>query len=233
METSPCGLCPRSRLTENAAHGNIAANEASQGARVTDHPSERAQFTAMAQGTQEDWDKIIAATADLNRGVADRVLDHLKMLAGDYGGFPVDRLEHSLQSASLAHRDGMDEEYVVCALMHDIGDMLCSASHADLGATIMKPYVSEANHWMLAHHGIFQGYYFFHYIGLDRNMREQFRGSPHFERTAMFCARHDQNAFDPNYDTMPLEAFVPMVRRVMARPKNTIYLRENQKTAAE
>ena len=86
---------------------------------------------------------------------------------------------------------------------------------------------------MLQHHGIFQGYYFFHYLGLDRDMREQFRGHPSFERTAMFCARHDQNAFDPNYDTMPLEAFVPMVQRVMARPKNSIYMRPGEKAAAE
>ncbi len=200
---------------------------------MTDQPSDRAQFKAMVDGTQEDWTKIVAATVDYNRGVADRVLAHLKTLAGDCGGFPVDRLEHSLQSETLAHRDGMDEEYVVCALIHDIGDILCSASHADLGATIMKPYVSEANYWTMAHHGIFQGYYFFHYLGLDRDMRDQFRGHPHFERTAMFCARHDQNAFDPAFDTMPLEAFEPMVRRVMARPKNTIYLRTGQKAAAE
>ncbi len=200
---------------------------------MTEDASDRAQFKAMVDGTQEDWMKIVAATADFNRGVADRVLAHLKTLAGDCGGFPVDRLEHSLQSATLAHRDGMDEEYVVCALIHDIGDILCSASHADLGATIMKPYVSDANYWMMAHHGIFPGYYFFHYLGLDRDMRDQFRGHPHFEHTARFCARHDQNAFDPAYDTMPLEAFEPMVQRVMARPKNTIYIRQEQRAAAE
>ena len=91
---------------------------------------------------------------------------------------------------------------------------------------MLKPFVSEENWWMLQHHGIFQGYYFFHYLGLDKNMREQFRGHPSFERTAMFCARHDQNAFDPNYDTMPLEAFVPMVNRVMAQPRRSIYLRQ-------
>ncbi|HEY0105802.1 MAG TPA: HD domain-containing protein [Rhizomicrobium sp.] len=200
---------------------------------MTDQPSDRAQFHAMVDGTQEDWNRIVAATADLNRGVADRVLAHLNMLKGDCGGFAVDRFEHSLQSATLAHRDGMDEEYVVCALIHDIGDMLCSASHAELGATIMRPYVSEANYWTMQHHGIFQGYYFFHYLGLDRNMRDRFRGHPHFERTAMFCARHDQNAFDPAYDTMPIAAFEPMLRRVMARPKNTIYLRPDPKIAAE
>jgi predicted HD phosphohydrolase len=192
---------------------------------MTEHPTDRAQFHAMVDGTQEDWMKVGMAAMSFNKGLADRVIAHLKLLEGDCGGFAVDRMEHSLQSASLAHRDGMDEEYVVCALLHDIGDTLASQNHAELAATILKPFVSEENWWMLQHHGIFQGYYFFHYLGLDRDMREQFRGHPSFERTAMFCARHDQNAFDPNYDTMPLEAFVPMVQRVMARPKRSIYLR--------
>ncbi len=194
---------------------------------------ERATFHAMTEGTAEDWAKIYKAAQSFGRGLVPRVLTHLKLLEGDSGGFAVDRLTHSLQSATLAHRDGMDEEYVVCALLHDIGDTLGCFNHADIGAAILKPFVSEENHWMLEHHGIFQGYYFFQYGGLDRNMREQFRGHPCFERTAMFCARHDQNAFDPNYDTMPLEAFVPMVERVMARPKRSIYLREGGKLAAE
>jgi predicted HD phosphohydrolase len=90
---------------------------------------------------------------------------------------------------------------------------------------ILKPYVSERNHWMMEHHGIFQGYYFFHYLGLDRDMREQFRGHPDFEHTAQFCHLYDQCAFDPAYDSMPLEAFEPMVRRVLSSPKRSIYRR--------
>ena len=193
-------------------------------------PSEmdRATFKAMTESTQADWGKIETAAVEFNVGLADRVLAHLKMLKGDCGGFSVDRLEHSLQSATLAYRDRMDEEYVVCALLHDMGDILASTNHAELAATVLKPFVSEQNWWLLQHHGIFQGYYFFHYLGLDRNMREQYRGHPNFERTALFCERHDQNAFDPGYDTMPLEAFVPMVQRVMARPKRSIYLREGK-----
>ena len=200
---------------------------------MTEEPQDRAQFRAMTDGTAEDWAKIANASVSFGRDLPNRVITHLKLLEGDCGGFAVDRFEHSLQSASLAHRDGMDEEYVVCALLHDIGDTLASSNHAELAATILKPFVSEENWWMLQHHGIFQGYYFFHHIGLDRNMREQFRGHPCFERTAMFCARHDQNAFDPDYDTMPLETFVPMVQRLMARPKRSVYLREESKTAAE
>lgn len=186
-------------------------------------PTDRAQFRAMSESTQDDWAKIAASAVVFNRDLPNRVLTHLKLLDGDFGGFAVDRLSHSLQSATLAHRDGMDEEYVVCALLHDIGDTLASTSHADIGAAILKPFVSDANHWMLEKHGVFQGYYFFHHLGLDRDMREQFRGHPHFEYTARFCHRHDQNAFDPNYDTMPLEAFEPMVQRVFARPKRSIY----------
>jgi predicted HD phosphohydrolase len=195
--------------------------------QMAEESDQRAQFRAMSESTQDDWRKIAAASAPFNRELPDRVLSHLTLLQGDCGGFAVDRLEHSLQSATLAHRDGMDEEYVVCALLHDMGDILASANHAELGATVLRPFVSAENWWMLHHHGIFQGYYFFHHLGLDRNMREQFRGHPCFEKTAQFCHRHDQNAFDPDYDAMPLEAFAPMLHRVMERPRRSIYLRND------
>ena len=183
----------------------------------------RAQFHAMVDGTREDWMAIGRASAEFGRGLPDRMLAHLNLLKGDCGGFAVDRLEHSLQTATRAHRDGRDEEYVVCALLHDIGDTLGSANHADVAAAILKPYVSEANHWMIAHHGIFQGYYFFHYLGLDRDMREQFRGHPHFEYCAQFCHLYDQSAFDPSYESLPLEVFEPMVHRVFSQVKTSIY----------
>jgi predicted HD phosphohydrolase len=185
----------------------------------------RAQFHAMTEGTPEDWAVIAKATNAFAKGLPERLMAHLELLRGDCGGFSVDRLEHSLQTASRAHRDGRDEEYVVCALVHDIGDILCPTSHADLGAAILRPYVSERNAWMLQHHAIFQGYYFFHHWGLDRDMREQFRGHPDFDHTAEFCALYDQTAFDPAYASMPLEAFEPMLRRVLAKPQRSIYRR--------
>ena len=187
---------------------------------------DRAKFPSMTEGTQEDWAAIARAAAPHRGELADRLLAHLRLLDNDDGGFAVDRMEHSLQTATRAHRDGRDEEYVVCALMHDIGDILMPANHAELGATILKPYVSEANHWMMDKHGVFQGYYFFHYLGLDRDMREQFRGHPHFEYCAQFCHLYDQNSFDPAYDTMPLEAFEPMLRRVVAAPKTSLYKKD-------
>jgi predicted HD phosphohydrolase len=180
----------------------------------------------MTEGTPEDWAAIMRAAAHDRGRHVDRVIDQLMLLKDDHGGFAVDRLEHSLQTATRAHQDGRDEEYVVCALLHDIGDILLPANHAEMGATILKPYVSEANHWMLEKHGIFQGYYFFHHLGLDRDLREQFRGHPHFEYCAQFCHRYDQNSFDPAFESMPLEAFTPMMRRVMETPKRSIYMRD-------
>ena len=190
-----------------------------------DHASieARAKFHAMVDGTAEDWAIIASASAEFGRDLPKRLIAHLNLLKGDCGGFAIDRLEHSLQTATRAHQAGEDEEYVVCALLHDIGDILLPASHAELGAAILKPYISEQNHWMLEKHGIFQGYYFFHHLGLDRDMREEWRGHPWFEYTAQFCHLYDQNSFDPAYDSMPLEAFVPMMRRVMETPKQSIY----------
>ena len=158
--------------------------------------------------------------------MAARIIAHLKLLEGDYGGFPVDRLTHSVQTATRAYRDGRDEEYVVCALLHDIGDTLGSYNHPDIAAAILKPFVSEKNHWMVVNHGIFQGYYFFHHLGLDRNMREQYRDHPYFEYTAQFCHLYDQPAFDPDYESEPLEFFIPMVERVFARPKKSVYVQD-------
>ncbi len=185
----------------------------------------KAAFHAMTEGTAEDWQAIMAAGAPFHKAHADRLLGALRALGEDAGGFAVTRLEHSLQTATRAHRDGRDEEYVVCALVHDIGDLMGPANHAEVGAVIMRPFVSEANHWMMDKHGIFQGYYFFHHLGLDRDLREQYRGHPHFEYCAQFCHLYDQSSFEPGFDTMPLEAFEPMLRRVVAKPKNSIYLR--------
>ncbi len=186
---------------------------------------ESAQFHAMTEGTAEDWKIIGKAMEPFARDLPNRVLGHLKMLDGDCGGFAVDRLEHSLQTATRAFRDGRDEEYVVCALLHDMGDILGPRNHADIAAAILKPFVSEQNHWMVEQHGIFQGYYFFHHLGLDREMREGFRGHPAFEHTAQFCHLYDQAAFDPAYESMPLSAFEPMVHKVFSTVKRSIYVK--------
>jgi predicted HD phosphohydrolase len=188
----------------------------------------RAKFHAMVDGTQDDWMAIAMAASQFSMELPRRVIAHLELLKGDCGGFAVDRYEHSLQTATRALRAGRDEEYVVCALLHDIGDTLGPRNHADVAAAILKPFVSEQNHWMVANHAIFQGYYFFDYLGLDKNMRDQFKDHPWYEYTAQFCHLYDQNSFDPDYDTEPLETFVPMLERVLTTVKTSIYMRDGE-----
>ena len=184
---------------------------------------QHAQFTDLQHSKAEDW-KIIGEDFKIYASkLADRVIAHLQLLDGDFGGFPVDRLTHSLQTATRAHRDGKDEEYVICALLHDIGDTLGSFNHPDIAAAILKPFVSAENFEMIEKHGLFQAYYFFHFLGMDRNLRDQFKGQPLYERTLEFCEKYDAPAFDKNYDTLPLSFFEPMLRRLMAEPVNTIY----------
>jgi predicted HD phosphohydrolase len=190
---------------------------------VTTTDSPRAAFHAMTEGTAEDWG--IIATNAINHavGLPDRVLAHLRLLDGDFGGFAVDRLTHSLQTAARAERAGRPDDYVLAALLHDIGDTLGSFNHQDIAAAILRPFLADDLHWMVAHHAEFQGYYYFHFLGLDRDRRERYRGHDFFDLTAEFCADFDQPAFDPAYPTPPLEHYEPLVRRLMASPRRSLY----------
>lgn len=180
-------------------------------------------FKSLSESKAEDWDNICSEHRRFFAGLPQRLLTHLKLLDSDYGGFPIDRLQHSLQTAELAAEDGRDDEYVVCALLHDIGDTLGPANHPDVAAAILEPFVDEANHWMVKHHGIFQGYNFFQHVGMDRNMREQYRDSPYFDYTAEFIAKYDDRAFDADKPRLELDLFEPMVARVFAQAKNSLY----------
>ncbi len=175
-------------------------------------------FTRMADGTREEYEML----EDLEQGyiaaLPQRLLDALQRLEHSISGYQVSRLEHSLQSATRAHRAGESEEMVVATLLHDIGDELAPCSHSELAAAVLRPYVSEKTYWIIKHHGLFQMYYYAHHLGGDRNARERFRDHPWYEDTVRFCEDYDQNSFDPDYDTLPLEFFAPMIGRVFASP---------------
>ena len=175
---------------------------------------EQVSFTRMEDGTREEYEFLARLEGDLHTDYADRLLEWVRWNEGKTG-YRVSRFEHSLQSASRAHRDGRDEEYVVCCLLHDIGDLIAPYNHSQVAADILRPYISEKNYWIMRHHGLFQGYYYFHHFGQDRNARDMYKGHPWYEDTIEFCTKYDQNCFDPEYETLPLEFFEPMVRRVI------------------
>lgn len=177
-------------------------------------------FTRMQDGTAEDYALLAQIEQRELDGFADRVLDWLRAMDTP-AGYQITRLEHSLQAATRAYRAEEDEETVVCALLHDIGDVLGPANHSEVAAAMLRPYVSERNYWIVKHHGVFQGVYYFHHYGQDPDARERYRDHPHFQATVDFCATYDQNSFDPDYDWLPLEFFEPMVRRLFARAPTT------------
>jgi len=179
---------------------------------------EVASFTRMSEGTKEDYAFLGRLEEEYIKGLADRVLDDLKGLKSSLGGYQIDRFEHSLQSATLAHRDGQDEEMVVAALLHDIGDELAPLNHGEFAASILKPYVSERIYWIVKYHPLFQSHYFGAQIGVDPDARDIFKDHIWYQDCIDFCNKYDQVAFDPDYKNEPLEFFEPMVRRLFARP---------------
>ena len=174
-------------------------------------------FRQMQHGTREDYLLLDEAERRYATGLGTRVLEALRKLDHSVEGYPVSRLQHSLQAATRALRDKADEELVVAALIHDIGDELAPYNHAAVAAAILRPYVRAEVTWIVEQHGLFQNYYYVHHLGGDRNARDRLRGHPFYDICAHFCAAWDQCSFDPDYPSESLELFEPMLQRIFAR----------------
>ena len=177
-------------------------------------------FTRMDHSTEGQWAHIVREHARNLPRIADRVLAQLRSLRDVVDGFAVDQLTHSLQTATLAERDGADPEFVVAALCHDIGKAVSVANHGGISAEIQRPYVREELYHVIRTHQDFQGRHYYAYMGKDPDARAQYRHEPWFVLGERFADQWDQRAFDPAYDTLPLEHFVPLVRDVFAQPRN-------------
>jgi len=173
----------------------------------------------LRDASQEDIDAVVEGYSENAAGLADHLISHLELLKGEKGGFTIDRYDHSLQTATRAYRDGKDEEYVVCALLHDVGDLLAPYNHGELVAAMLKPFISDANCWMIKHHTVFQGYYFWDKIGDDKNARDKYQDEPYYAHTIEFCEKYDSAAFDPDYKNEPIEFFKPMIHNLVKNPK--------------
>ena len=193
---------------------------------------DQVKFTAMKDGDKEDYDFLTVHEVEYAKGTADRLLKALVALDESLSGYKVTRLEHSLQSATRAWRAGADIDWVVSALLHDIGDIFAPHNHDEYAATILKPFVREQCTWVVAAHGDFQLLYYGEHVGADPMKRNRFKGNIYFDDCAEFCEAWDQSSFDPDYDMLPLEFFAPMVREVFARPAyDEAVLRPGQRVA--
>ena len=174
-------------------------------------------FRRMDEGTPEDYALLGRLEHEYVTGLPDRLLAALEGLSDSLAGYRVDRLQHSLQSATRAEDDGADIELVVAALVHDLGDDLAPENHSQMAAAIIRPYVREEVTWIIEHHGVFQMFYYGDAAGVNKDERERWRGHKWFDSCERFCGDWDQMAFDPDYPTKPLSHFEPMLREVFSR----------------
>ena len=177
----------------------------------------KVSFTEMKNGTKDDYLFLDKHEKDFANKTSDRILDFMSNLTETLEGYQISRLEHSLQSATRAYNNGESEEMVVAALLHDIGDELAPLNHAEYAATVLKPYVSEKTHWIIQKHGEFQMYYYAHHLGKDKNLRNKYKDHKYYKDTLNFCEKWDQASFDPNYKSLTLKDFEPLVRKIFAR----------------
>jgi predicted HD phosphohydrolase len=176
-------------------------------------------FTRMQDGTREEYEFLDRMEQEYAARLPERIMDALRKLEHSMSGYRISRLEHSLQGATRAFRAGESEEFIVAVLLHDIGDELATYSHSEMAAAILRPFVSEKLYWIVKHHGVFQMYYYAHHCGGDRNSRDRYRDHPWYQDAVDFCQDYDQNCFDPDYDSEPLEFFEPILRRVLSKPR--------------
>jgi predicted HD phosphohydrolase len=181
-----------------------------------------ATFTAMDRSTKEEWLNIGAETAKNQTRVADRIIMLLESLSTIMDGFVTDQLTHCLQTATLAERAGADDEIVIAALCHDIGKAISVPNHPAIAASILKPYVRPEVHFMIEAHQDFQGKHYYAHFGMDANARDKYADHPSFDLAAKFADEWDQKAFDPSYDTLPLEHFETKLRAVFAKPRSVV-----------
>ena len=171
----------------------------------------------MKNGTKDDYLFLDKHEKDFANKTSERILNFLSNLTETLDGYQVSRLEHSLQSATRAYKNKESEEMIVACLLHDIGDELAPLNHSEYAASVLKPYVSEKTHWIIEKHGEFQMYYYAHHLGANRFKRERYKDHKYYQATVDFCEKYDQCSFDPNYKSMSLKDFEPMVRNIFSR----------------
>jgi predicted HD phosphohydrolase len=175
-------------------------------------------WTEMEEGTRADYEILGRLYAEHTQGeLVENLVSLLKIMEGPKLGYQIDRYQHSLQSASRALRAEESLDLVVGALLHDVGDPIAPMNHSALAAALLEPYVDDETHWVVKHHGLFQGYYYFHHMDGDRNARDVHKDNEHYMACVNFCQNYDQNCFDPDYPTLPVDDFIPLMEALFAR----------------
>lgn len=179
-------------------------------------------FTRMDQGRVEDWMAIGQAVVQRQSSMPKIVKAMLLQLEDQVDGFAVNQLTHALQTATRALRAGASEEMIVAALCHDIGKVISVENHPAIAAEILKPYVSHETYEIVRTHQDFQGRHYYALMGKDPDARRQYADERWYEMATRFTDEWDQSSFDPEYDTLSMSHFEPMIDRVFASPRREL-----------
>ena len=182
----------------------------------------KVKFKQMKDGTKDEYLLLDKHEKKFIEGTADRLINFMSNLSNTLDGYQITRLEHSLQTATRALNDKADDEMIVAALLHDIGDELAPLNHSEYAAAVLKPYVSEKTHWIVKKHGEFQMYYYAHHLNGNRNQRDKYKDHKYYQDTINFCENWDLKSFDPNFKSLPLKEFEPLVKRIFSRKPYSI-----------
>jgi len=182
---------------------------------------EKVKFTQMKDGIKEDYLLLEKHEKKHIESTADRLIKFMSGLSNTLEGYQITRLEHSLQTATRALNDKADDEMIVAALLHDIGDELAPFNHSEYAAAVLRPYVSKKTYWIVEKHGEFQMYYYAHHLGGNKNQRDKYKGHKYYQDTVDFCENWDQKSFDPNYKSLSLKDFEPFVKKIFSRKPYT------------
>ena len=174
-------------------------------------------FVQMKDGTKEDYLLLNKHEKKFIENTAERIIKFMSGLTKTLEGYKINRLEHSLQTATRALNDKADDEMIVAALLHDIGDELAPLNHSEYAAAVLKPYVSEKTHWIIEKHGEFQMYYYAHHLNGNKNQRDKYKDHKYYKDTVNFCENWDQKSFDPNFKSLSLQEFEPFVKKIFSR----------------
>lgn len=191
---------------------------ASRSAFVPSRPFTGPKGAHMSEFSPEYMEYLEGFVLDDLKYVPERILNQLRLLEPIVEGMEINQLEHSLQTATRAERDGADLDIVVAALVHDIGKTISNANHPAIAAEMVRPWLSKEAYWVIRVHQDFQGIHYFARVGLDPMMRLKHKDHPCYELAERFVDGWDNMAFDPDYDSYPLEHFEPQVIEVFSRP---------------
>ena len=182
---------------------------------------DKVKFTEMKQGSKNDYLLLDKYEQEYINGTADRIIKFMSGLNSTLEGYKITRLQHSLQTATRAFNDEASEEMIVAALLHDIGDELAPLNHSEYAASVLKPFVSQKTYWIIKKHSEFQMYYYAHHLGADRNQRDKYKGHEYYEDALNFCEKWDQASFDPDFKSLSLKDFEPLIRNIFSRKPYT------------